>query len=162
MGLFTRSAWGLLKCYCAFHVISEYVAEPTFLEGPSMKPTINKNHKIEVAVFEKISVRKERLKVGDVVTAKHPYYNGMRICKRLMGMEGDRILKTDPNTNKMEMVIVPKGHVWLEGDNADQSKDSREYGPIPYALLRGRALCKIWPLAGNKSFQMPSITAKVE
>ena len=77
-----------------------------------------------------------------------------------MGMEGDRVLNTNQSTHKVEMVTVPKGHVWLEGDNADQSKDSRVYGPIPYALLRGRALFKIWPLAGNKSFQMPSITSK--
>ena len=156
----SRSLWVMLKYYCAYHVLTEYVAEPTFLEGPSMKPTINNNRKIEIALFEKISVRKERLKVGDVVTAKHPYQSNMYICKRLMGMEGDRILNTNQSTHKVEMVTVPKGHVWLEGDNADQSKDSRVYGPIPYALLRGRALFKIWPLAGNKSFQMPSITAK--
>lgn len=38
---------------------------------------------------------------------------------------------------------VPKGHMWIEGDNASRSRDSRDFGPIPYGLVRGRALCKV-------------------
>ncbi|XP_041365569.1 mitochondrial inner membrane protease subunit 1-like [Gigantopelta aegis] len=41
--------------------------------------------------------------------------------------------------------VVPRGHVWLEGDNKDNSTDSRTYGPVPYALLRSRVFFKIWP-----------------
>lgn len=37
---------------------------------------------------------------------------------------------------------VPQGHVWLEGDNPDNSLDSRYYGPVPLALLRGRIVAK--------------------
>jgi inner membrane protease subunit 1 len=40
---------------------------------------------------------------------------------------------------------VPPGHVWLEGDNLIVSRDSREYGPVPLALVRGRAVAQIWP-----------------
>ena len=43
-------------------------------------------------------------------------------------------------------VIVPPGHVWLEGDNPHDSVDSRYYGPVPGALIRGRAIARIWPL----------------
>ncbi|XP_010638716.1 mitochondrial inner membrane protease subunit 1 isoform X2 [Fukomys damarensis] len=42
---------------------------------------------------------------------------------------------------------VPTGHVWLEGDNLQNSTDSRFYGPIPYGLIRGRIFFKIWPLS---------------
>jgi len=40
---------------------------------------------------------------------------------------------------------VPRGHVWLEGDNRNNSADSRTYGPVPQGLVRGRALCRVWP-----------------
>ena len=38
---------------------------------------------------------------------------------------------------------IPKGHVWLLGDNPNYSKDSRDYGPVPYGLIRGRAYFKV-------------------
>ena len=41
------------------------------------------------------------------------------------------------------LLQVPAGHVWLQGDNTLNSTDSRHYGPVPYALLKGRAFCKV-------------------
>lgn len=40
-------------------------------------------------------------------------------------------------------VQVPPGHIWLEGDNLIVSRDSREYGPVPLALVRGRAVVQV-------------------
>lgn len=38
---------------------------------------------------------------------------------------------------------IPKGHVWIEGDNAARSHDSRDFGPVPFGLIRGKAVCKV-------------------
>lgn len=38
---------------------------------------------------------------------------------------------------------MPTGHVWLEGDNLQNSTDSRYYGPVPYGLIRGRIFFKV-------------------
>lgn len=38
---------------------------------------------------------------------------------------------------------MPRGHVWLEGDNVDASSDSRIYGPVPEATLKGRVLARV-------------------
>jgi hypothetical protein len=38
---------------------------------------------------------------------------------------------------------VPPGHIWVEGDNLIVSRDSREYGPIPLGLLRGRVMLQV-------------------
>ena len=42
-------------------------------------------------------------------------------------------------------VVVPSGHVWLEGDNKEFSMDSRAFGPISEGLVTGKVLYKIWP-----------------
>ncbi len=33
--------------------------------------------------------------------------------------------------------------MWLQGDNTLNSTDSRHYGAVPYALLKGRAFLKV-------------------
>ena len=42
-------------------------------------------------------------------------------------------------------VIVPKGHIWVEGDNPLCSIDSRHYGPLPLSNVRGKILYRLWP-----------------
>ncbi|CAD6896163.1 unnamed protein product [Tilletia controversa] len=44
-------------------------------------------------------------------------------------------------------VTVPKGHVFLCGDNLACSIDSRDYGPVPLALVKGRVVARIKPTA---------------
>lgn len=43
--------------------------------------------------------------------------------------------------------VVPIGHVWLEGDNKNNSQDSRNYGPVPLGLIQSRAILKIYPFS---------------
>lgn len=43
-------------------------------------------------------------------------------------------------------IKVPPNHVWLEGDFPPFSVDSRHYGPVPVDWIRGRILCRVWPL----------------
>lgn len=38
---------------------------------------------------------------------------------------------------------VPRGHVWLQGDNTLNSTDSRDYGPLPYNMMLGRVICRV-------------------
>jgi inner membrane protease subunit 1 len=38
------------------------------------------------------------------------------------------------------MVQVPEGHVWLAGDNLPYTRDSRTYGPLPMALIKGKII----------------------
>ena len=33
--------------------------------------------------------------------------------------------------------------MWLVGDNAENSTDSRTYGPVPYGLVQGRVCFKV-------------------
>ena len=52
------------------------------------------------------------------------------------------------NINFMLLIIqVPKGHVWLEGDNKTSSYDSRDFGPLPYALIHSRVFYRVSDLS---------------
>lgn len=46
---------------------------------------------------------------------------------------------------RCEMVQVPRGHCWVHGDNLDNSRDSRHYGPVPLGLIKGKVVARVWP-----------------
>uniref|UniRef100_A0A8C7R6E7 Mitochondrial inner membrane protease subunit n=2 Tax=Oncorhynchus mykiss TaxID=8022 RepID=A0A8C7R6E7_ONCMY len=125
--------------HCAFEYIGEFVA----CSGPSMEPTITSHN---VVFSERLSRHLCRIENGDIVIAKSPFDPHMNICKRVIGLEGDKVCTSGPSDVFKTHQYVPKGHVWLEGDNLRNSTDSRSYGPVPYALIRGRVCLKLWPL----------------
>jgi signal peptidase I len=95
--------------------------------------------------------------VGDVVVVQHPDRIGT-VCKRVLGLPGDMVTKPSMRAKtqgrrlrrrRSGMVVVPDGHIWLEGDNPWNSSDSRSYGPIPASMIVGRVLLRVWPLRGN-------------
>lgn len=49
------------------------------------------------------------------------------------------------------VMIVPPGHFWIEGDNPTASSDSRYYGAIPASLIVGKVVCRIWPPVQKKN-----------
>lgn len=102
-----------------------------------MEPTINSN---DILFTDHLSILKGKIRKGDIVIAKCPTNPKQQICKRVVGLPGDRI-----STSIIGSVTVPIGHVWLEGDNSRNSSDSRVYGPVPQGLIRSRAVYKVWP-----------------
>jgi signal peptidase I len=43
-------------------------------------------------------------------------------------------------------ITVPKGQLWVMGDNRGNSSDSRFFGPIPQKTVVGRTIFRLWPL----------------
>ncbi|XP_076230821.1 mitochondrial inner membrane protease subunit 1-like [Calliopsis andreniformis] len=123
-----------VQCACIVHCVCEYIGSLVMCVGPSMEPTLYDN---DVLITERISITLQKLKKGDIIISKCPSNPKQYICKRVVGLPGDKV---------KHGVIVPNGHVWLEGDNTNNSTDSRVYGPVPQGLLRGRAFCRILPL----------------
>ncbi|KAJ0056183.1 hypothetical protein NL108_003484 [Boleophthalmus pectinirostris] len=125
---------------CIAHCAFEYIGEFVVCSGPSMEPTIVSH---DIVFSERMSRHLYKIQKGDIVIAKSPYDPTMNICKRVIGLEGDMVsTRSDICTSH---TYVPKGHVWLEGDNLRNSTDSRNYGPVPYGLIRGRVCLKLWP-----------------
>ncbi|KAJ0455741.1 putative signal peptidase I [Helianthus annuus] len=92
-------------------------ALPALVQGPSMLPTFSLTN--ELVLLERISTRNGKAGTGDVVILQSPENPRKFVTKRIIGMEGDKITYiVDPkNSDSTETVIVPKGHVWVQGDN---------------------------------------------
>lgn len=113
--------------------------------GPSMLPTLPVCCGL---VWVSYSFDRDKLSVGDVVQAWVPTQQQQASDedgrmglshKRIKGMAGDVML----NASGLA-VQVPAGHVWLEGDNASQSRDSRMFGPVPLENIRGQLTHLLW------------------
>ena len=117
--------------------------------GPSMLPTFNMSG--DVVLLEHLSTSLLYIKPGDVVVARSPTNPRLIVCKRVLGLEGDRV-KVVPTAplDVARTIKVPRGHVWLQGDNLHNSTDSRHYGPVPYAMLRGKVFFKVKNTRGMK------------
>lgn len=52
------------------------------------------------------------------------------LVKRIIALEGD-LVKPRPNSrSRGQMIKIPKGHCWVEGDNWASSRDSNTFGPV--------------------------------
>ncbi len=49
-------------------------------------------------------------------------------------------------TSDFPAVEVPPEHLWVMGDNRQNSSDSRVFGTIPRSSVVGRTIVRIWPL----------------
>ncbi len=51
-----------------------------------------------------------------------------------------------PSKRDSGKITVPENHCFVVGDNRSSSLDSRQFGPIPYATILGRADYIYWPV----------------
>ena len=87
------------------------------VEGNSMMPNLNDGDVVLVKPTR-------RARVGDVVLAKHPYIQSVKVLKRVSGInEQDRFV--------------------LTGDNPDESTDSRTFGSINSADILGKVIGRL-------------------
>jgi hypothetical protein len=57
-----------------------------------------------------------------------------------IAVEGDKV-----RTRMEELVTVPQGHGWFEGDDPETSHDSNAFGSVPLALISANVNYIVWP-----------------
>lgn len=67
------------------------------------------------------------------------------LAKRVIGVQGDTIIPRDPKYPK-EKALIPRNHLWVEGDNQFHSIDSNNFGPVSQGLVVGKVTNVIWPI----------------
>ncbi len=141
--------------------VRAYVAEPFAIPSESMAPTLRPGDHVLV---EKLSYRFGSPRRGDLVVFRSPD-GGALAVKRIVGLAGDRVaiedgvlaidghVQREPYVDHATVdsvyfgpVVVPRGDVFVMGDNRADSHDSRDYGAVPRRSLIGRVLTTLWPV----------------
>ncbi|KAI8525811.1 hypothetical protein RHMOL_Rhmol13G0259500 [Rhododendron molle] len=131
------------KFLCFLHVTNTYLCAPVMTQGPSMLPTVSLMG--DLVLTKPVSTRFGQVGTGDIVLVRSPENPRKVLMKRVKGMEGDSVTYVvDPkNSDARQTVVVPKGHVWIEGDNIYNSYDSRSFGAVPYGLIQSKVFWRV-------------------
>ncbi|CAN0927958.1 Mitochondrial inner membrane protease subunit 2 [Linum grandiflorum] len=124
--------------------VTDRLASVVPVRGQSMSTTLNPDSDSifdDRVLVEKLSLRRYSFSHGDVVVFRSPVDHKEKLVKRIIGLPGDWV--GTPHT--YDVVKVPEGHCWVEGDNMIPSMDSRSFGPIPLGLASGRVVRIVWP-----------------
>lgn len=143
----------------SYHIPSESM-EDTLLKGDFLFATkFIYGAKVPLLDFRLPAVREPR--AGDVVIFKFPGDRKTDYIKRCVAVEGQMVevkgttlyvdgspveetctkyIHKEVQRRSFGPVQVPEGHIFVMGDNRDNSFDSRFWGPLDKKLLRGKAL----------------------
>lgn len=122
-------------------------------EGLSMSPFLNGDHDPSTPNTNDRLLIDHRSNVistvrrGMVIVFRSPYDPQRWAVKRVVAVAGDRVTPMSGYAGGTTPLIVPYGHIWVEGDVEDRDKsiDSNWYGPISLNLIIGRVMYVIWP-----------------
>ena len=147
--------------------IGDHILVNKFLYGPRLEIPLT-----QISLGQLPGIRKP--KAGDVVVFIWPKDRSKDFIKRVVATEGQTIEVRDrqifidgkpwddPHSTWMMQqrtgpggagdnygpYTVPKDHVFVMGDNRDQSYDSRFWGPVPISDIKGQALVIYWSWDG--------------
>jgi len=150
--------------------IRTFVVKAYKIPSGAMMPTLQPGDRIFVTMF---NYKTKMPKRGEIVVFKYPEDPKKDFIKRVIAVEGDTVriinkrvyvngialnepykIHNDPNIypysvqnprDNLGIFQVPKDHLFMLGDNRDQSLDSRYWGFVPKKNLRGKAVKIYWP-----------------
>ncbi len=142
-------------------IFMHLVVQNYYVSGPSMQPTLHTSEYILVDKAQYLFSRPER---GDVIVFEYPLDTSEDYVKRVIGLPGDRVTVEadgqvlvdgiaikEPYVNDLDNPYEPRtwylkaSQYFVLGDNRGDSSDSRDWGPVPYKDIIGKAVLVYWP-----------------
>ncbi len=142
--------------------IRYFIVELYMVEGPSMRPTLVNGERL---VVNKFIYRFKTPERGEVLVFRYPRDPSRDFIKRVIAVPGDTVeikdgrvflngqLLNEPYIlerikGSYPVATVPEGHIYVMGDNRNNSEDSRfrDVGFVPVELIKGKAVTVFWPL----------------
>lgn len=128
------------------------------VDGASMEPTL---HAGQFVIVNKLAYRFGTVSRGDVIVFYFPRDPKQEYIKRVIGLPGDTVTVENGRitvngealdepylnvkTGYPGMWIVPEGHLFVLGDNRNNSFDSHNWGTVPMEYVIGKAILVYWP-----------------
>lgn len=147
-------------------VVRLFLFQVFYIPSGSMEPTLHVGNRV---VVDKVTTRFTEPSRGDVVVFDRPPAFGdtsiKELIKRVVARGGDSIeardgqvyingvLDSEPYlppgtiTDRLPLQKVPKGYLFMMGDNRGNSADSRVFGAVSENLVVGVAFVKMMPFA---------------
>jgi mitochondrial inner membrane protease subunit 2 len=123
----TGSVLGLCTTIFLLDNVIEWHAVRGSSMHPSLSPDYETHRTMDRLLFWKFGAARN-IRRGQIISFWAPHDPEKRVVKRVVGIPGDVVFPKQ--RYPWDRVKVPSGHVWVEGDNELQSKDSNDYGPV--------------------------------
>lgn len=155
-------AWpavAVVLCAVVLVLLGTFVAEPFSVASSSMTPTLQDGDEV---LGDKLGPRLGGVSRGDVVVFTPPSTSALMV-KRVAAVGGDRVaildglLVVDGHRVRETYVdhatvdgvyfgpvTVPRGSVFVLGDDRSNSVDSRSFGPVSRDRVVARVLLRLW------------------
>lgn len=159
--------WGvvIVVALVAALAIRTLIVQTYFIPSSSMAPTLEVGDRLMVY---KLAFRVGQVDRGDLVVFNRPesIKNSQLkdFVKRVVALPGEQVqaingvvyvdnlplaeeyLTENSSTTDFGPIDVPKGQIFVMGDNRSNSRDSRAFGPIDVDLLVGEVFVRVWPI----------------
>jgi signal peptidase I len=141
-------------------LVRMFVIEPFYVNGPSMEPAFYTGDRL---ILNKFAYRNAEPKRGDIIIFRYPRHPDQDFIKRVVAVGGesveirmgrlyingqlyDETYPTRSSIASYPRTEVPRGSVFVLGDNRSNSEDSRYFGFVPLSSVIGKAWCIYWPI----------------
>lgn len=153
-----------------------FLIQPFYVKGASMEPNFFDH---EYLIVDEISYRFSDPERGDIIVFRYPRNPQEYFIKRLIALPGEEvqvkggevIVFNDANPEGMvleesylaentktyglseDKVILANDEYFVLGDNRNQSKDSRSFGPVNESFIIGKVFFRGFPFDRIKMFE---------